>query len=118
MMETIQFEIEAGPNNVILAWTLRWFPLPTPMENILANAEKHNASAIIPVMKTGEKDKLLNTSLLFEGMLHRVHSFTEIRSDIICSNYCQWGHITLSCRNADIPQCQICTRPQTTRNHK
>lgn len=55
----MQTEIEAGLDNISLAWTTRLLQSPTAIENILAKEEKQNARPKITVTSGKDKDKLL-----------------------------------------------------------
>lgn len=62
-MEKIQAEIKAGPDNITLAWTLRWLLSPTAIGNILTNEDKHNTSAKVTVTGAEDKDRLMKSGL-------------------------------------------------------
>lgn len=59
----MQAEIEKGSDNITLAWTPGWLFSPTTMGNILADEDKHNASAKVTVTNIKDKDRLLNNVL-------------------------------------------------------
>lgn len=66
-MEKIPAEIEVELDNITLAWTQRWLLFLTAMENILADIDKHNASANITVTNAEDKHRLLRRAYSSEG---------------------------------------------------
>lgn len=88
------------------------------MEIIVADKDKHNASAKITVTNAEDKDRLLKSDQWFGGRRHRVDSFVDISTATLCPTCSYWGHLNIYCPNPDKSRCQLCAGPHTTSNYK
>lgn len=86
----MQANIEAGPDNITLAWTPRWLLPLTVMGNILTDEDKHDVSVKIMVINAEDRDRFLKNGLRFGDKRHRMDSFIDISSDTLCTTCCYW----------------------------